>query len=69
MAKFSPINASWTLTFDDEFNGTSLDPAHWTPNWIRDGPPTDIQKPLLPGVEIAAYDPNQVSVSGGFSNT
>jgi hypothetical protein len=27
----------WTLTFDDEFNGTSLDMTKWSPNWFGEG--------------------------------
>jgi Ca2+-binding RTX toxin-like protein len=57
-----PIDSSWKLTFDDEFNGSTLDTSKWTPNWM--GSATAITKPINP-VEIAAYDPAQVTVSGG----
>ncbi len=48
------------LAFDDEFNGSSLDTAKWNPGWLGSGitPPVQNQ-------ELACYDPNQVSVSGG----
>src|SRR5581483_7553802 len=46
----------------DEFNGTSLDSSKWTANWL--GAPGAITKPIN-SAEYAAYDPAQVSVSGG----
>jgi Ca2+-binding RTX toxin-like protein len=57
-----PIGSSWTLTFDDEFNGTRLHKSQWTPNWLQG--PHEISKPVH-SLERAAYDPAQVSVSGG----
>src|SRR5580765_3020812 len=57
-----PINSSWNLTFDDEFNGASLNTSKWTANWL--GSPTAITKPINPA-ETAAYDPAQATVSDG----
>jgi beta-glucanase (GH16 family) len=57
----APIDSSWKLTFDDEFN--SLNSNHWGTNWL--GSPGAITKPIN-SAEQAAYDPAQVSVSGGY---
>ena len=57
----APINLSWKLTFDDEFN--SLNTGTWGTNWL--GNPGTITKPIN-SAEQAAYDPAQVSVSGGY---
>jgi hypothetical protein len=57
-----PVNSTWKLTFDDEFNGTSLNASKWSTNWF--GAPGAITKPVN-SAEIAAYDPADVSVSGG----
>src|SRR5438093_1194760 len=57
-----PVDNSWKLTFDDEFNGTSLDKSKWNSNWF--GADGAITKPVN-GEELAAYDPSLVSVSGG----
>jgi beta-glucanase (GH16 family) len=57
------VSGSWTLKFADEFNGTSLDAAKWTPNWLG-GSMTAITKPIN-GSEQSCYDPKQVAVTGG----
>ena len=57
-----PIDSSWTLTFDEEFNGTSLDTDVWSANWL--GAPGAVTPPIN-GAELAAYDPDQVSVYDG----
>ena len=58
-----PIDSSWTLTFDEEFNGKSINTDVWGTNWLgKDGAVT---KPIN-SEEIVAYDPAQVSVSDGF---
>ena len=58
-----PVTTSWKLTFDEEFNGTSLNTNVWGNNWLgKDGA---ITKPINRD-EITAYDPAQVSVSGGY---
>lgn len=56
------INSSWALTFDEEFNGKSIDRDTWGTNWL--GNPGAVTKPVN-SEELAAYDPKQVSVSGG----
>jgi beta-glucanase (GH16 family) len=58
-----PSGSSWKLTFDEEFNGTTLNTASWTANWL--GAPNAITKPIN-GAELAAYDPAQVSVGDGY---
>jgi Ca2+-binding RTX toxin-like protein len=57
----SPIDSTWKLTFDDEFN--TLNTSHWGTNWL--GAPGAITKPIN-SAEQAAYDPAQVSVSDGY---
>ena len=57
----APIDSSWKLTFDDEFN--SLNKNHWGTNWL--GAPGAITPPIN-SAEQGAYDPAQVSVSGGY---
>jgi Ca2+-binding RTX toxin-like protein len=58
-----PVDSSWTLTFDEEFNGTSLDTDVWGTNWLgADGATT----PPINDAELAAYDPDNVSVSDGM---
>jgi len=52
--------ATWHLTFDDEFNGTSLDTSNWSTGWFGSG----ITAPVSPG-ELECYDPAQVNVAGG----
>jgi len=46
---------SWTLVFDDEFDGTSLDSTKWDPNWFGEGGRMD---------NVGTYARN-VSVSNG----
>lgn len=58
-----PVDSSWTLTFDEEFNGTAIDTQVWGTNWL--GAAGAITKPIN-SQELAAYDPKQVSVSGGL---
>jgi len=60
------IPGSWTLKFHDEFNGTTLDTTSWWPNWFG-SPRTYITPPVNP-TEAVAYDPAQVTVSGGYLN-
>ena len=31
------VSGAWSLAFDDEFDGTSLDTTKWSPNWFGDG--------------------------------
>jgi hypothetical protein len=55
------IPGAWSLSFDDEFNGNSLDTANWSTGWFGSG----ITQPVQPD-EQECYDPSQVSVSGGY---
>jgi len=61
------IPGTWTLKFADEFNGTSLNTADWWPNWVNATSPTQITEPVNT-TEDAAYDPAQVTLSGGNLN-
>jgi beta-glucanase (GH16 family) len=60
------IPGNWTLKFDDEFNGTSLDTLSWWPNWFG-STRTTITVPIN-STEAVAYDPAQITVSGGYLN-
>ena len=53
----------WALRFDEEFDGSSLDPAKWNSNWL--GQPGATTPPVN-GDEEANYSPANVSVSGGY---
>ena len=59
-AKPTGVGGDWKLTFDDEFDGTSLDTARWSTGWYGSGitPPVDSR-------EIDCYDPAQVTEGGG----
>ena len=61
---FTPIDSSYKLVFDEEFNGTTLDSSKWTNGWFGNG--TAITQPVQATVEAAAYDPKQATVSGGY---
>ncbi len=47
----------WQLTFEDEFNGTTLDVAKWQPQDLWCG---------IRNNELQAYQPENARVSGGF---
>jgi beta-glucanase (GH16 family) len=51
---------SWHLIFDDEFNGSSLDPSNWSTGWFGSGitGPVDSSAP-------ECFDPKRVAVGGG----
>jgi hypothetical protein len=51
---------SWTLEFDDEFSGSSLDTSKWSTGWFGSG----ITGPLGSGA-LECFDPAQVSVAAG----
>ena len=51
----------WTCTFDDEFNGSSLDPTKWIAQQTSDSG-------YHSGNECYVNSPNNVSVSGGTLN-
>ncbi|MGV9271444.1 glycoside hydrolase family 16 protein [Kitasatospora sp. NPDC003701] len=57
------IAGSWRPVFADEFNGSSVDSAKWTPNWF--GCQTCTTQPVNPDIELAAYAPSQSTVGGG----
>lgn len=59
----TPVDSTWRLIFDDEFVGPSLRADRWGANWL--GAAGAITKPVN-AAETAAYDPAQVSVSGGL---
>jgi beta-glucanase (GH16 family) len=55
------IPGTWTLEFDEEFNGDSLNTDIWTPGWFN----TPISNPVN-SLENDAYNSDNVSVSGGY---
>ncbi len=55
-------NGEWTMIFNDEFDGTTLDVAKWTPGWGKSG----ITGPVNDG-ETACYDSNLVTLPGDGS--
>ena len=54
------VPGHWTLRFDSEFTGTSLNAAQWSTGWYGSG----ITAPAN-SAEDDCYDPAQVSVGGG----
>src|SRR6185295_1554186 len=55
VAEAAPPGDGWTLTFADEFDGSSLDGAKWNGSgWVDN-----------PGWEIQGYRTQNVEVSGG----
>ena len=54
------VRGDWTLKFDDEFNGTSLNTAKWSTGWYGSG----ITRPANT-TEDDCDDPAQVSEGGG----
>ena len=54
---------NWKLIFHDGFNGTRLDPAHWTTGWFGSG----VTWPVAPNAP-ECFDPRRVSVGGGSLN-
>jgi beta-glucanase (GH16 family) len=58
------VPGNWTLKFDDEFNGTSLDLSKWQPNWL--GPNNTATTPSPNGSEdLNCMAPSQVSEAKG----
>ena len=55
---------SWQCTFDDEFNGTSLDPSHWAPQLSATSGYTTGSAAAAP---CYVNTPSTISVSGGYS--
>src|SRR5262245_14053730 len=60
-----PVGApgEWRLVWHDEFRGARLNLSKWRPNWLA-GDDRTITKPVN-DLEVAAYDPGQVSVRYG----
>lgn len=56
------IPGKWTMRFDDEFNGSSLDSSKWTANWLG---ATGATTPPVNSSEPECYDPNQATVANG----
>ncbi|WP_052432761.1 LysM peptidoglycan-binding domain-containing protein [Streptacidiphilus carbonis] len=54
------VSGSWTLAFDDEFNGTALDRTKWNTGWFGSG----VTAPVSSS-EQQCYDPARVSVHDG----
>jgi beta-glucanase (GH16 family) len=50
------LGSNWTLVFNDDFSGTSLNPTNWAPYWFSDGN-------LNPGSSTRGYASN-VTVNG-----
>ena len=57
------LPGSWSLVFEDQFDGSSLDPAKWTPNWL--GPTRGAVTDPVSTQEIACYSPSRARVTGG----
>lgn len=53
---------TWTCTFDDEFNGTSLDTTKWTPQLTAD---SDFTSGTASGWACYVDNPSTISESGG----
>jgi hypothetical protein len=61
------ILAGMTGVIYDDFPGGALDLTKWTPNWFGANA-ASVTAPVSVSGEDAAYDPAQVTVSGGFCN-
>lgn len=57
------VGGSWTLVWNDEFDGANLDFGKWRPNWYGTTD-TALTKPVN-DLEVSCYDPAQVEVVGG----
>lgn len=62
---YTPINSSYQLVFDDEFDGTSLNTNSWNVGWY---PGSNGLSPPVNSAEQGDYGPSEVSVSGGYLN-
>lgn len=60
------VPGTWTLKFDDEFNGTSLDLSKWQPNWL--GASNRAVTTPDNGSDRNCMDPAQVTEGGGVLN-
>lgn len=57
------VRGEWRLVWRDEFRGDRLNLRKWRPNWLG-GNDRAVTKPIN-DLEVAAYDPRQVSVDNG----
>ena len=57
------IAGNWSMTFDDEFNNTSVNASDWNTGWFGTGVTGAVNS-----AEIDCYSPNQVSETGGSLN-
>ena len=60
------VTGTWTLTFDDEFSGTSLDLTKWQPNWLGSNNKTVTPPPNSADLNCTA--PAQVTEGSGVLN-
>jgi beta-glucanase (GH16 family) len=60
------VRGSWSLKFDDEFTGSSLDLSRWQPNWLA-ADNTSTTKPANSD-QNNCESPAQASVGGGSLN-
>ena len=60
------VPGTWSLAFQDEFAGDTLDVSKWRPNWLA-GSDEGTTKPVN-SAEVTCYDPDQVNVSDGALN-
>ncbi len=58
----SPPSGTWACTFDDEFNGTSLNPAYWQPQLTSE---SDYTTGASPHEVCYVNNPSTISESGG----
>ncbi len=56
------LSGQWACTFDDEFDGTSLNTANWQPQL------TATSGYITGGPDCYVDNPNTISVSGGYLN-
>lgn len=59
---WTPVDNSYVLTFDDEFNGNAVNTNKWGKNWLS--ATGAISKPVN-SAEIGAFDPAQCTVANG----
>jgi beta-glucanase (GH16 family) len=57
------LKGNFTLIFDDEFNGSTLNSRYWTPGWFGTG-----ITPPVNSSQLAAYNSGNVSVRNGTLN-
>lgn len=55
------------LRFSDDFNGSALDLAKWSPTWPAYGAPVGAVSGAANGLEQACYDPANTIVAGGVA--